>query len=159
MTELHSHYLRAGHIILVSDPLITIPPNAEDRVVHTSRPAIVVSADVRNEDPSWPFVLVVPTTTNSAYRSEICVPLFKAKDKVTKDCIARVPLLQPLYKEQLNETNAQIGGKVGDEALAAIMAAVVDYLAFDSVEPTQEEVVLTPTLSAEITPLKFARRP
>jgi mRNA-degrading endonuclease toxin of MazEF toxin-antitoxin module len=94
---------KVGGIYLVADADLQLPPK-EDRQLHTERRPVVVVSGVRpNNDLNWPVVLVVPLSSSTTRKTRYCVTINSGEGNVTKKTWARVPAVQPLAKDDLQD--------------------------------------------------------
>lgn len=70
-----------GGIYWVDDERLALPPWLPLRKPHPRRPVIVISPDELNHDDSWPFVVVVPTSTEPANNTRYCFELTQPSAK------------------------------------------------------------------------------
>lgn len=94
--------IRKGGVFFVKDSSLTMPHN-DVRNVHPQRTVIVLSGDATNQDPDWPHVLVVPTSTSTTLKTEFCVKLAASVGNLPRRCWVRVVFPQPLLKEDLGD--------------------------------------------------------
>ncbi|GAA0975460.1 hypothetical protein GCM10009555_033370 [Acrocarpospora macrocephala] len=94
--------IRRGSVFLVNDTVLTLPPN-DGRQYHQQRHVVVMSGNLRNSDPNWPTVLVVPTSTQGKLATAYCVKLDKGVGNLPKSCWARATMPQPILKEDLRD--------------------------------------------------------
>lgn len=62
-----------------------------------------MSGDAHNVDPSWPHVLVVPTSTATNLKTEFCVKIGSGVGNLPQKCWARTVCPQPILKEDLGD--------------------------------------------------------
>lgn len=115
---------RPGGVYLVADRDLSLPPK-DDRLVHEERrPVVVLSGLSTNGDTSWPVVLVVPLSTSTSRRTRFCVKIGAGEGNVTKRTWARVPAVQPLAKDSLQDHL----GVLPAERLEQIHAKLLQYM-------------------------------
>ena len=112
-----------GVYYTVDDKLRLIPE--ENRVVHDHRrPVLVVSGFETNSDPEWSFVLVCPISGSTSHKTRYDVQLAAGQGGVIKKCWVRVPAVQPLMKERLEDRAGTVDGRV----LSQVQARLAQYL-------------------------------
>lgn len=111
---------------MVSDEALSMPPNAA-RLMHRSRPVIVISGDAKNGDDGWPHVLVVPTSSSGKRKTEFCVKLAFGTGNLPSKCWVRTVMPQPIAKADLRDYVGQIPADIMetiDSSLLAYMGLV-----------------------------------
>jgi mRNA-degrading endonuclease toxin of MazEF toxin-antitoxin module len=117
-----SPVLRGG-VYVVSDSALTMPPN-DKRQIKRTRPVIVLSGPVPNQDRDWLGVLVVPTSTSPDFVTPYCVEIARGDGNMTAQTWARVPMVQPILKEDLGNH----WGIVKPPTLELLEARLLDYM-------------------------------
>ena len=95
--------VQLGGIYLVADEPLVMPPHARRTIHTTRRPVVVLSGDNSNSDPDWEFVLVAPLSTTPHFKTKFCVAIPKGEGNVSKDTWVRVPAVQPIMKDDLQD--------------------------------------------------------
>jgi mRNA-degrading endonuclease toxin of MazEF toxin-antitoxin module len=139
----HLRYL-AGAVYFVNDSDIMLPAG-EMRATHTERRPVVVVSDQNEQHGTnaevsgiWPSVLVVPISSSTRYRTRFDVKLGAGEGNLSKKGWARVPALQVMDKEHLDELIGHISGDKLDE----LTAQILNYLGIiepDLVEDEDDE--------------------
>jgi mRNA-degrading endonuclease toxin of MazEF toxin-antitoxin module len=115
--------IRRGGVFWVKDDALTLPP-ADNRNFHDRRTVIVVSGDATNQDPDWPVILVIPTSTSTSFKTEYCVKLAAGVGNLQKKCWARVPCPQPILKTDLVDHT----GQLPPDALDLLDRGLLNYM-------------------------------
>lgn len=90
-----------GGAYWVKDELLQLPPRI--RKLHPRRGVIVISREEDNADPEWPTVLVIPTSSEPEYVTPHCHRLSQIKANDGGPLWARVPAVQFVMKEELED--------------------------------------------------------
>jgi len=131
------HLVVIGGIYYVDESRLTLLP-AEQRLVHeTRRPVVVLSGSDTNSDPNWSFVLCCPISGSTTSRTRFCVKLAAGDGGVVKKCWIRVPAVQPLMKEDLED----LAGSLPEAKLQEAQARLAEYLGLLSEPETVEREV------------------
>lgn len=112
-----------GGLYYVADDGLTLPPN-DDRYLHERRPVVIVSGRSTNNDPDWPVVLVVPTSSSTKRKTRVCVTLNHGDGNLDKKTWARVAALQPILKTDLQDRI----GVLNADKLAEVLVRVFKYM-------------------------------
>jgi len=112
--------LKRGGVYLVADEAINFPPDYV-RDPHKQRTAIIVSGDAVNQDSSWEYVLVVPTSSQSQRKTSYCLQLGYGVANLDKKCWARVACVQPIAKTHVRDYK----GDLPDEMLNVQMKKII----------------------------------
>ena len=118
----------AGTIYYVRDDKLRLP--GPDRQMHERRPVLVVSDQTRmhgqNAEPSSKFasVLVVPITSSGARKTQFDWPIEAGDGNITKRGWIRIPALQPIDKDDLED----MLGSVKPDTLKRVTAQILYYL-------------------------------
>ena len=113
-----------GGLYLVPDSKLTLLP-AEERQVHNERRRFVVlSGSATNSDTKWPAVLGCPVSASTRFRTEFDVRLAFGEAGASKKCWIRVPALQPLLKNDLED----LTGALTAQRLNETQVRLLQYL-------------------------------
>lgn len=130
----------AGAVYFVNDADVSLP--GEERITHDERRPVVVVSDqggvhgTNAQHPSdWPSVLVVPISSKTSRKTRFCVLVASGDGNLKKKGWARVPALQMVDKECLQD----MLGFVRPETLDKITAQILNYLGILSVSEEIEE--------------------
>ena len=116
--------LSAGGVYFVKDELITLLPE-EDREAHEERrPVVVLSGSKTNDDAVWRTVLCCPISGSTSRKTAYCVALAYGEANMTKKCWIRVPAIQPLMKDHLED----YVGALPPEKLRLLHLRLVQYM-------------------------------
>lgn len=126
----HPSDFTAGCIFYVADSELSLPGG--ERIPHDARRPVLVVSDQRqrhgtNASPSqsWPSVLVVPISSSTKnYRTRFDVKLAAGEGGVKKKGWARIPGLQMIDKDHMED----MLGCVSAETLDLVTAQILDYL-------------------------------
>ncbi len=131
----------AGSIYYLPDQEVRLPGN-EERVLHVERRPVLIISDQNdihgnNRAPSdeWPSVLVVPISHSTKFRTKFDVRIAAAEGNLGKKGWARIPAVQLVDKELLQDMT----GQVETGTLDAVTAQLLDYLGVIEPETTEEE--------------------
>ncbi|WP_141582145.1 type II toxin-antitoxin system PemK/MazF family toxin [Actinomadura sp. WMMA1423] len=114
----------AGGIYLVPDKTLRLIPE-ESREIHDERrPVVVITGGETNGDADWPFVLICPISGSTRRRTRFDVQLSKGQGGATKKCWIRVPAVQPLMKDVLEDR----AGVLDEELLTQVQGRLAQYL-------------------------------
>lgn len=121
-----------GGIYLVADSSLQLPPAAKRNVHAERRPFIVLSGPEWNRNDGWPLVLGCPLSSQTHWKTALCVKISAGEFGMDRKTWVRVPALQPLEKAQLEDRIGVLDG----ERLEIVQSRVVEYLGLlDSDEP------------------------
>ncbi|MBO0806370.1 MAG: type II toxin-antitoxin system PemK/MazF family toxin [Nocardiopsaceae bacterium] len=125
-----------GGLYLVTDSKLTLLPSEERQVHDERRRFVVLSGSETNSELGWPVVLGCPVSASTRYRTRFDVRLAFGEAGASKKCWIRVPALQPLLKEDLED----LTGTLTAGRLAETQARLAQYLGLISqkAEPTEE---------------------
>lgn len=110
-----------GGVYYTSDKPLRLPPWIPARTPHEQRPVVVVNGMTIGQDVSWPFALVIPTSTEPEKVTRFCVRIDSHRTW------ARVPAVQPLMKADLGDRL----GLVTPDELLELRSRLVQYLELD----------------------------
>lgn len=121
----------AGSIYYVPDEDARLPGEEAARLVHEERRVVLVVSDQgevhgTNALPSdtWPSVWVVPISSSTSYKTRFDVKIGAGEGNLRKKGWARVPALQVMDKDLLED----MIGQVQPETLRLVTAQVLNYL-------------------------------
>lgn len=124
-----------GGLYLVSDSKLTLLPAEERRLHDERRRFVVLSGSETNSDMGWPVVLGCPVSASTRFRTKFDVRLAFGEAGATKKCWIRVPALQPLLKDDLQDLTGTLpGGR-----LAETQTRVLQYLGLISQKSEPDE--------------------
>lgn len=113
-----------GGLYLVADWKLKLLP-AEERQVHDERRRFVVlSGSETNSEPDWPAVLGCPVSASTRYKTQFDVRLAFGEAGAAKKCWIRVPAMQPLLKQDLED----LTGTLSAGRLEETQARMLQYL-------------------------------
>jgi mRNA-degrading endonuclease toxin of MazEF toxin-antitoxin module len=112
-----------GGVYYVADKTLTLPPN-DERQYHDRRTVVVISGEETNRDTLWRPVLVVPTSSQTTYKTKYCVTLNHGMGNVQKKCWIRTSAVQPILKTELSDHL----GVIPPEKLAELQARLFEYM-------------------------------
>jgi len=113
-----------GGVYLVRDASLRLIPQ-EERVVHDSRrPVVVVTGPSTNGEDDWKFVLVCPISGSTSRRTRYDVMLATGQGGVSKKCWVRIPAVQPLLKDQLEDRT----GTLDERLLSQVQTRLAQYM-------------------------------
>jgi mRNA-degrading endonuclease toxin of MazEF toxin-antitoxin module len=116
--------LAAGGIYYVKDEHLTLPPD-DDREMHDERrPVLILSGSKTNDDDEWRTVVCCPISSSTSRKTAYCVPIAYGEANMTKKCWIRVPAIQPLMKNQLEDYIGAVDG----EKLKLVHLRLVQYM-------------------------------
>lgn len=131
----------AGSIYFVPDQEVQLP-GGEKRLVHLERRPVLVFSDQgsvhgTNARPSdeWPSVLVVPISHSTKFRTKFDIRIRAGEGNLPKKGWARVPAVQMVDKDVLEDFT----GTVEPATLDAVTAQILDYLGVIEPEPEDEQ--------------------
>jgi mRNA-degrading endonuclease toxin of MazEF toxin-antitoxin module len=131
----------AGAVYFVTDSDLMLPGD-EQRQLHNSRRPVVVVSDQNERHGTnamsadeWPSVLVIPVSSSTNYRTRFDVKLGAGEGNLTKKGWVRVPALQVIDKDSLDE----LIGRISAEKLDEITAQVLNYLGIIEPDPVDDE--------------------
>lgn len=131
--------LAAGCIFYVADSELTLPGG--ERPPHDARRPVLIVSDQRqrhgtNALPSttWPSVLAVPISSSTTYRTRFDVKLSAGEGGLAKKGWARIPALQMIDKDHLED----MLGCVSEPILDLVTARILDYLGILEEEVPEE---------------------
>lgn len=114
----------AGGVYYVVDEKLRLIPD-EQRTLHmTRRPVIVVTGFEANSTPAWPFVLVCPISSSTSRKTRYDVQLAAGQGGVGKKCWVRIPAVQPIMKDKLEDQTGTVDGRI----LSQVQARLAQYL-------------------------------
>ena len=109
----------------MSDVQIVLPPPG--RETHSERrPVVVLSSPETNSDSSWKLILVCPISSSTTLKTRFCVRLAAGEANLPKKGWVRVPCVQPIMKDALQD----FVGALPEPKLLAVQARLAEYLAF-----------------------------
>lgn len=133
----------AGCIFYVADVETRLPGGGRERRVHEERRAVLIVSDQgdrhsTNAMPAnlWPSVLVVPISSTSKYKTIFDVYLPKGEGNLSKEGWARVPAIQMIDKDFLEDMT----GQVRTETLDQVTAQILNYLGIISPGDPESDV-------------------
>jgi mRNA-degrading endonuclease toxin of MazEF toxin-antitoxin module len=101
--------IRHGSVYTIPDTAVELPPTPRPlRKIKPTRPFLVYSNDVSNQDPTWLIVSGFPLTTSDEFATEFDVQLSAGQADLSSDCWVQVPLLQAISKEKLKRWVGQL---------------------------------------------------
>ncbi len=111
-----------GQIWTVPDELIAIPDadRIGDRSPHEARSVLIVSNNRGNTNPLNPIVTVVPLSHRIDCMGPGDVQLYRGRDNLKFDSIARIRLIQPVLKADLIRHIATISDDGKEEILVGV---------------------------------------
>lgn len=115
--------IRRGSVHLIADNLLTMLPTAQ-KIDHPTRPVVIISRDDLNIDAGWPFVIAIPISTSTKFRTPHCVAINAGNGNLPRKCWARTGMMQPLEKQSIG----QMLGKLTEDRLQEIELRVAEYL-------------------------------
>lgn len=128
---------------VADDEMVLEKVDDEHREVHDERRLFVVLSGLdHNGDRSWPSVLGCPISGSTSKKTPLCVKLPAGAANVTKKCWVRIPALQPLLKDDLQDRI----GVLEQGKLEEVQARVLQYMGLLS---DDEEPEPTPAPSTE----------
>ncbi|BDB45383.1 hypothetical protein Mkiyose1665_36730 [Mycobacterium kiyosense] len=93
-----------GGVYFVPDDILILLPSQLRRVIHTGRRYFVVlSGDETNSDGDWPIVSGCPISSQTKWKTKFDVALGSGEAGVQKKCWVRVPALQSIEKQHLED--------------------------------------------------------
>jgi mRNA-degrading endonuclease toxin of MazEF toxin-antitoxin module len=93
-----------GGIYLVPDDVLVLLPSQLRKLIHSGRRYFVVlSGDETNEDDGWPIVTGCPVSGQTSWKTKFDVQLGSGEGGVQKKCWVRVPALQSIEKNHLQD--------------------------------------------------------
>lgn len=114
-----------GDIWIIRDNLLAIPDaDVQGRVIHSSRPVIILHETPLNSSPTFPTVMVVPLSHELSFKKSCDLELHPEEGSVVKPCLARLGLAQPVLKIDLFE----LRGKLTDQQLKDLLTMQVLHL-------------------------------
>lgn len=113
-----------GCLYLVADEKTRLLPEEQRQQHDERRRFVVLSAPETNSDDAWPVVLGCPVSASTRYRTRFDVVLNYGEAGVTKKCWIRVPAIQPLLKNDLEDRT----GTLRPERLEEVQARLLEYL-------------------------------
>ena len=113
-----------GGIYLVSDSLLTLPPESDREVHRERRRFVVLSGTQTNSDTDWPIVFGCPISGSTHYRTRFDVKLGSGEAGATKKCWIRVPAAQPVLKADL----CDLTGILAAPRLEEVYARLLGYM-------------------------------
>lgn len=113
-----------GGLYLVADSKLRLLPEDERQVHDERRRFIVLSGSETNSESGWPVILGCPVSGSTQYKTRFDVKLAYGEAGATKKCWIRVPGIQPLLKEHLED----LTGTLSAARLAETQARLLQYL-------------------------------
>lgn len=114
-----------GGVYLVPDDITVLLPSQLRKVLHTGRRYFVVlSGDATNNDDDWPIVSGCPISSQTKWKTKFDVQLGAGEGGVQKKCWVRVPALQSIEKQHLEDFT----GHLDPARIEQIDASVFWYL-------------------------------
>jgi mRNA-degrading endonuclease toxin of MazEF toxin-antitoxin module len=114
-----------GGVYLVPDDIMVLLPSQLRAVLHTGRRYFVVlSGDETNNDDKWPIVSGCPISSKTSWKTKFDVQLGAGEAGVQKKCWVRVPALQSIEKQHLEDFT----GHLDPARIEQIDASVFWYL-------------------------------
>lgn len=93
-----------GGVYLVPDDILILLPSQFRKLLHSGRRYfLVLSGDATNEDLEWPIVSGCPISSQKSWRTKFDVQLGAGESGVQKKCWVRVPALQSIEKQHLED--------------------------------------------------------
>lgn len=120
-------------IYLVSDRNLTLPPEQERHLHDARRPFLILSGSITNSNKEWPIVLGCPISSSTKCQTRFDVKLAANEAGVDKKCWIRIPALQPLSKDDLEDRT----GVLPAPRLEEVQTRVLEYLGL--VESTTQD--------------------
>src|SRR6476646_7728806 len=98
-----------GGVYYVADDLLVLLPAQLRKVLHTGRRYFVIlSGDETNSDDKWPLVSGCPISSQTGWRTKCDVQLGQGEGGVQKKCWVRVPALQSIEKQHLEDFSGHL---------------------------------------------------
>lgn len=130
----------AGSVYYVADEQARLPGGDRERKLHEQRRIVLVVSDqndrhATNSMPSdlWPSVLVVPISSSPKWKTIFDVFIAKGDGNLSKEGWARIPALQVMDKDHLEDMT----GQVGPDTLEKVTSQILNYL---GIIPPEEPV-------------------
>lgn len=114
----------AGGVYYVTDDKLRLIPDETRQLHDHRRPALVVSGFTANSDPGWPFVVVCPISGSTTHKTKFDVQLAAGQGGVLKKCWVRIPAMQPIMKDRIEDRMGTVDGRV----LSQVQARLAQYL-------------------------------
>lgn len=114
----------AGNLYLVADEKLRLLPESERQQHEERRRFLVLSGSETNSEDRWPVLLGCPLSASTRYKTRFDVLLPYGEAGVTKKCWIRVPALQPLLKQDLQD----LTGTLSPGRLAEVQSQLLAYL-------------------------------
>ena len=114
----------AGNLYYVADETIRLLPEERRQQHKERRLFLVLSGSEINSNDDWPVVVGCPVSGSTSFRTRFDVMLAYGEAGVIKKCWIRVPAIQPLLKQDLEDTT----GALSPERLGEVQARVLEYL-------------------------------
>jgi mRNA-degrading endonuclease toxin of MazEF toxin-antitoxin module len=93
-----------GGVYLVPDDILILLPSQLRKLIHTGRRHFVVlSGDETNSDTKWPLVSGCPISSQTKWKTKFDIALGAGEAGVQKKCWVRVPALQSIEKQHLED--------------------------------------------------------
>jgi mRNA-degrading endonuclease toxin of MazEF toxin-antitoxin module len=93
-----------GGVYFVPDDILVLLPSQLRKIIHAGRRYFVVlSGDETNDDDNWPIVSGCPISSQTGWRTKFDVQLGAGEGGVQKKCWVRVPALQSIEKQHLQD--------------------------------------------------------
>jgi mRNA-degrading endonuclease toxin of MazEF toxin-antitoxin module len=114
-----------GGVYYVRDDIMTLLPDVLRSVIHTGRRFFVVlSGDETDQDEEWPIVSGCPISSSTTLKTKFDVKLGAGEGGVQKKCWVRIPALQSIEKQHLQD----FSGLLDPSRIDQIDAALFLYL-------------------------------
>jgi mRNA-degrading endonuclease toxin of MazEF toxin-antitoxin module len=113
-----------GGLYLVVDSRLKLLPEEERQVHEERRRFVVLTGSETNSEPDWPVVLGCPVSASTRYKTRFDVKLAYGEAGATKKCWIRVPAIQPLLREHLED----LTGTLSAGRLQETQARLLQYL-------------------------------
>lgn len=114
----------AGGVYYVADDKLALPPESKRTRHEERRPFVVISGQAQNNDSRWPLVLGCPISSSTTHRTRFCIKLSQGDANLGKKSWIRVPTIQPLDKDDLED----LLGTLPEEIAQNLMASILDYM-------------------------------
>ena len=116
-------------VYYVADDKLALPPESKRTRHEERRPFVVISGQTQNNDSRWPLVLGCPISSSTTHRTRFCIRLSQGDANLSKKSWIRVPAIQPLDKDDLED----LLGTLPKETARELMASILNYMDIGSV--------------------------
>jgi mRNA-degrading endonuclease toxin of MazEF toxin-antitoxin module len=113
-----------GGLYLVADEKIRLLPERQRQEHEERRRFVVLSGPETNSEDGWLVVLGCPVSASTRFKTRFDVTLAYGEAGATKKCWIRVPGVQPLLKEDLED----LTGTLSADRLKEVQVRLVEYL-------------------------------